>query len=152
MKKAFKLLLVILWMGVIFYFSNQKAEDSSKISDGLIVRVANVFVDKNLSTVEKENILEKYTTIVRKGAHFTIYLILGILVINLLKEYDIKRLLLISLIVCLLYSISDEIHQTFIEGRSGEVRDVIIDTTGSLMGIYGYVLFNKILKKYCRKM
>ena len=49
MKKAFKLTLVILWMILIFCFSNQKAEDSSKLSDGLIVKVVNVFVDNNLS-------------------------------------------------------------------------------------------------------
>ena len=142
MKKVFKLTLVILWMTLIFLFSNQKADDSSKLSDGLIVKVANVFVDKNLSTNEKETILEKYTTLVRKTAHFGIYLVLGILVINLLVEYDIniKYLILISLMICLLYSISDEVHQLFIDGRSGEIRDVLIDSTGSLVGICSYSL------------
>lgn len=148
MKKTFKLILIILWMLLIFFFSNQKADDSSKLSDGLIVKVANVFVDKDLSTKEKEIILEKYTTIVRKTAHFGIYLVLGVLVINLLMEYNIKHVILVSLIVCLLYSVSDEIHQLFIDGRSGEVRDIIIDSSGSLMGIYSYyIIKNKSMKK-----
>ena len=138
MKKLIKLIFVILWMLLIFNFSNQKAEESSKLSDGLIVKVANIFVDKKLSTDKKEIILEKYTTIVRKTAHFIIYLILGILVINLISEYNVKHLVLISLFICTLYSISDEFHQLFIDGRSGEVRDVLIDTIGSLFGIIIY--------------
>ena len=148
MKGLIKLTLVIIWMTIIFLFSNQKADDSSKLSDGIIVKVANVFVDRDLSTNEREAILEKYTTIVRKTAHFGIYLVLGILVINFLCEYNIKHIILVSIIVCLLYSITDEVHQLFIEGRSGEVRDVLIDTSGSLVGIYSYYIFkNKFIKK-----
>lgn len=148
MKKIVKLIFVILWMTLIFFFSNQKADDSSKLSDGIIVKVANVFMDKDLSTKEKEIILEKYTTIVRKTAHFGIYLVLGVLVINLLMEYNIKHVILVSLIVCLLYSVSDEIHQLFIDGRSGELRDIIIDSSGSLLGIYSYYI---IKKKFIKK-
>ena len=148
MKKIIKLTFIILWMTLIFLFSNQKADDSSKLSDGLIVKVANVFVDKNLSTSKKETILEKYTTIVRKTAHFAIYLVLGILVINFFCEYNIKHIILASIMVCLLYSITDEVHQLFIEGRSGEVRDVLIDTIGSFVGIYSYYIFkNKFIKR-----
>lgn len=148
MKKLIKLTLVILCMALIFFFSNQKADDSSKLSDGIIVKVANVFVDKDLSTNEKETILEKYTTIVRKTAHFGIYLVLGILVINFLCEYNIKHIILVSIIVCLLYSITDEVHQLFIEGRSGEVRDVLIDTSGSFVGVCSYyIIKNKLIKK-----
>ena len=148
MKKLIKLIFVILWMLLIFSFSNQKAEDSSKLSDGIIVKVANIFVDKELSIEKQEEILEKYTTIVRKTAHFVIYLILGILVINLVCEYNVKHLILISLLICLLYSISDEFHQLFIVGRSGEIRDILIDTVGSLSGITAYyILRKKIVKK-----
>lgn len=148
MLKLIKLTLVIIWMTIIFLFSNQKADDSSKLSDGIIVKVANVFVDRDLSTNEREAILEKYTTIVRKTAHFAIYLVLGILVINFLCEYNIKHIILVSIIVCLLYSITDEVHQLFIEGRSGEVRNVLIDSAGFLVGIYSYYIFkNKFIKK-----
>lgn len=68
------------------------------------------------------------------------------LVINLLMEYNIKHIILIPLIICLLYSISDEFHQLFIVGRSGEVRDVLIDTIGALTGIYGYYLIKRKYK------
>lgn len=144
MQKIIKLTLVIPWMLIIFLFSNQKAEDSSKLSDGIIVKVANIFVDKELSEEKREIILEKYTTIVRKTTHFIIYLILGILVVNLLCEYNIKQIILISLFICMLYSISDEFHQLFIDGRSGEIRDILIDTMGSLVGIIIYNVIKKI--------
>ncbi len=40
-----------------------------------------------------------------------------------------------ALLICLLTAISDEIHQLFIVGRSGEVRDVLIDLAGSAVGV-----------------
>ena len=149
MKKLFKLILVILWMSVIFGFSNQKAEDSSKLSNGVIVMIARIFVDKDLSIEKQEELLEKYTGLVRKTAHFGIYLILGVLVINFLIEFNIKHIIIVSLMVCMLYSASDEIHQLFVPGRSGEVRDVLIDSSGALVGIGLYKFFmNKIKLKH----
>lgn len=148
-QKLFKLILVILWMSVIFGFSNQKAEDSSKLSNGVIVKIARIFVDKDLSIEKQEELLEKYTGLVRKTAHFGIYLILGVLVINFLIEFNIKHIIILSLMVCMLYSASDEIHQLFVPGRSGEVRDVLIDSSGALGGIGLYKLFmNKIKLKH----
>ena len=38
MKKVINIILIILWMGLIFVLSNDTAEESSKKSDGLIVR------------------------------------------------------------------------------------------------------------------
>jgi VanZ family protein len=46
-----------------------------------------------------------------------------------------KKYILYSLLICLIYSISDEVHQIFVPGRSGEVFDVLIDTLGSFIGI-----------------
>jgi len=150
MKKLFKLILVTLWMSVIFGFSNQKAEDSSKLSDGLIIKVAKVFVDKDLSIEKQEKLLDKYTKVVRKTAHFSIYLILGVLVVNLLFEYNTnKKIILFSILICIIYSITDEFHQLFVPGRSGEVRDVLIDSSGALVGIGLYKFFmNKIKSKH----
>lgn len=147
MKIIIKFTLVILWMALIFCFSNQNGEQSDNLSNGVIVKIANIFVDDNLSVQEQEKILEKYTFFVRKTAHFLIYLILGVLVINLLSEYNIKHLILLSLIVCCLYSISDEFHQLLIDGRSCELRDVLIDTIGSYVGICCYYVIVKLFIK-----
>lgn len=45
-----------------------------------------------------------------------------------------------------LYGITDEIHQLFVPGRSGQVKDVIIDGAGSIVGILVYVFLNKVLE------
>ena len=141
MKKVIYSILIVLWMSVIFCLSNQPAIDSTELSDGFISNtIGNVykFFNKNISSDELNEIKVKYTHPVRKMAHFTIYMILGILVTLLVREYNFSfwKCLFISLFVCLLYSISDEIHQLFVVGRSGEVRDVFIDTCGSFSGIF----------------
>lgn len=136
-------------MSVIFCLSNQPAIDSTELSDGFISNtIGNVYklFNKNISSDELNEIKVKYTHPVRKMAHFTIYMILGILVTLLVREYNVSfnKCLFISLLVCLLYSISDEVHQLFVIGRSGEIRDVLIDTSGSFVGIF---IFNNLFRK-----
>ncbi|MBO6195185.1 MAG: VanZ family protein [Bacilli bacterium] len=127
-KTIIKILLVVVWMIVIFCFSNQVSDDSTRLSDG--------FIKNTICKVSKsdcDNTIEKTFTPVRKCAHFCVYLILGLLVMNCFNIE--KKYIIYSLLICLLYSISDEIHQLFVSGRSGEVLDVFIDTCGSLLGI-----------------
>ena len=135
MKKTYiKVLLVILWMAVIFCFSNQKADDSTRLSDNFI---KNTICKINKADCDKT--IKKSFKPVRKSAHFCVYLILGLLVMNCFN-ID-KKYIFYSILICLLYSISDEIHQIFISGRSGEVLDVFIDTVGSSIGIISYYKF-----------
>ena len=149
-KKIIKIFLVILCMITIFMFSNDKAETSTRKSDRLIIRITETVLGHKLSIKEKE----KYTTIffkpVRKCAHATIYFILGLLVISLLKEYMTisNKALLYSIIVVFLYACSDEIHQLFVQGRSGEILDVLIDTIGGTIGCFLYKLIYDRRKKY----
>ena len=136
-------------MIIIFSLSNQPAIDSTELSDGFISNtIGNVYklFNKNISSDELNEIKVKYTHPVRKMAHFTIYMILGILVTLLVREYNVSfyKCLFISLLVCLLYSISDEVHQLFVMGRSGEIKDVLIDTSGSFIGIF---VFNKLFRR-----
>ena len=57
--------------------------------------------------------------------------------------------------ICLLYAASDEIHQLFVPGRSGEVRDVMIDFSGAVLGIalsmLVFLLICRIKKKRTEK-
>lgn len=147
MKKAFKFLLVVLWMGLIFMFSAQNAEESGELSSGLIVKIASLFVSDDLTPEMQMMYISKFSFILRKSAHFTVYLILGVLVWSFLKEFQLKHIAVIALIICCLYSISDEYHQTFVPGRSGEVRDVCVDTSGALLGIAGVTAVSEIVKR-----
>ena len=141
-RKVIKIILVLLWMVMIFLLSNEVAVKSSKKSDGLIIKSVELFTGKSLSDQEKEKVLKYLVFPVRKCAHLSLYLILGILVISLLREYMVinTKLVLLSLLICFLYACSDEIHQLFVPGRSGEVRDVLIDTLGACLGVSLYYL------------
>lgn len=142
-RKVIKIILVLLWMTMIFLLSNEEAVKSSKKSDGLIIKSVELFTGKSLSVQEKEKVLKYLVFPVRKCAHLSLYLILGILVISLLREYMVinTKLVLLSLLICFLYACSDEIHQLFVPGRSGEVRDVLIDILGASLGVFFYYLF-----------
>ena len=146
MKKVINIILIILWMGLIFVLSNDTAEESSKKSDGLIVRCVQDIIKRDLSTKEKEKVLKYLVKPVRKSAHFFLYFVLGILIINLFKSFELfnYKTIILAILLCFLYACSDEIHQLFIKGRSCEVRDILIDTIGSLSGISVYYLFSKI--------
>lgn len=149
--KVVKICFLVLWMALIFSFSNQKDVDSSKVSDGFIdrtvVKIYKIF-NENI-TKEKENeIIEKYTYPIRKFAHYTLYFILGILSFLVVKDYSInKKLIIYSLLICFLYACSDEFHQLFIIGRSASIKDVIIDTFGSFCSISIFYIFNKKISK-----
>lgn len=138
--RTVSVILLVSWMAVIFLLSNQTAAVSSDTSGGVIEFIIRIF-NKNfdsLSDAEKLELIAPFQFIVRKGAHFTAYSLLGLLSFFTYITYTkipLKIRLTLSCATCLLYSVSDEIHQTFIPGRSGELRDVCIDFCGSLLSI-----------------
>lgn len=146
MKKIIYLILIILWMSIIFIYSNFKGVESTAQSDGIINstirRVVNLF---DLEEETKDKIIDYSTLIVRKIAHVSEYFILSILVYLYINEYNIiySKKIYITILICFIYAISDEVHQLFIVGRSGNIIDVIIDT----LGAYLYLLLNKIFRK-----
>ena len=79
-------------------------------------------------------------------------MILGILASGLILYYgNINKKYLLAFLICVIYAISDEIHQLFVPGRAGQVRDVLIDSAGSLLGIIIVMAFEKLLIKFNKK-
>lgn len=144
--KVFNIILVLLSMLTIFMFSSETAPSSTKTSKDVTKSVVSIVVKDDEKT---DKIVDKSWLMMRKFAHFIEYFIFGLLLINLLKDYKVLdyKLLLISIFLALLFSISDELHQTFISGRSGEIRDVCIDSMGACMGIMLYYLLYSRYKK-----
>ena len=132
--KILKIIVLILWMIVIFLLSNQTGNESTILSDGVI----NSSICKFISNCNPE----VYSFIVRKSAHILIYFILGIF--SVMNFKNDKEGLINAFILCITYAFFDELHQMFINNRSGEVRDIFIDMIGSISGI---LLFYKIRKK-----
>lgn len=142
MKKTISIVSLILWMIVIFSFSSADANKSTGTSDKVIttmIEIKDKITNNETPNNEKEIIVKNSSFYIRKIAHITEYLILGFLMFNLLKQYSVTNIYY-AIGLSILYSCTDEFHQLFINGRSGSIRDVLIDSIGILIGTYLYKL------------
>lgn len=138
--------LLLIWMLIIFLFSNQNADNSQSTSDrvaNFIIDVVEVITNKEISDDDRNSFVEDSRFIIRKTAHFTIYFVLGILICLTLTSYQINNRIVFSIIFCLLYVCSDEIHQMFSDGRTFKLLDILIDSVGASIGILITSKFNK---------
>ena len=138
---AIKYISVAIWMLVIFLMSSEVAGTSSARSDEIVRTIQSIGVNAPTDLL---------TFLVRKAAHISAYFILGVLLFNLLKEYGlaVKKIIFISIGIAMLYACTDEVHQVFVPGRSGEVRDVLIDAAGAAIGVVVYAaLSSRFYKK-----
>ena len=132
MKKSILFILIILWMGVIFYFSSMTADVSTRQSNGFISmtigKIIDVFYD-DISINEKQEIIENIKIPIRKLAHISEFFILTILVSLYINCYniDIKRLLLITFIISFIYACSD----------------VLIDSIGIISWLIIYYIYKR---------
>ncbi len=139
MKKCILWALVVIWMGVIFFMSSQTGKESGALSGKVITTIASI-VDSDfekMSDEEKSIVIEKWQHFTRKTAHFSEYAVLGVLCMLALLQYEkIRRQMCIvwSVLIAAMYASSDEIHQRFVDGRGGQVSDVILDSSGALVG------------------
>lgn len=145
-KKIISTCLLIIWMIIIFIFSNQNAVKSETTSDKVSTEIINTVITvtkQEITEKEKKNLIEDYRFLIRKTAHFTLYVVLGILAYITFSSYGIKKITLSTIIFCFIYACSDEFHQLFSNGRTAQILDVFIDTLG---GIFICVLINLIKK------
>lgn len=134
--------MLVLWMCFIFYMSSRSGSESQEQSD-LVLSILN-FLGLQLN----ENIKNIASFIVRKTAHVTEYMILYILIFRVVTLYsNTKKSKLIALLCMVLYASTDEIHQLFVPGRSGMVRDVFIDSIGGIIGVGITFIYENIKKK-----
>ena len=133
-KRLFPLVITILIMAFIFLQSALPA-DLSKEESNLIVQALIEFLHVDPKVL---------SFAVRKCAHFTEYLLLGLSLFATVREYDpvrlerseqLRRTALISWGIGALYAFTDEVHQAFVPGRSCEIRDMLIDSCGVAAGV-----------------
>jgi VanZ family protein len=127
---------VILWMTLIFGFSSDSAsvQHSSRILEPILR-----FLFPGMSADARFQIV----FIARKCAHLTEYAVLALLIWRARRKPVRRdprpwswRLAGVALLVTGIYASTDEYHQTFVPGREGCVRDVIIDTCGAAAGLF----------------
>lgn len=154
-RKVWSALPMLLLMAVIFSFSAKTAVESSKSSNVFV----EVLMDERLPWVEQagpngqEALRETLSFLVRKCAHMTEYAALAVLALYWLFSFDLSYRLRcgIAAAICAAYAAGDEFHQRFVPGRSGELRDVLVDTAGALLGLLFVTLLLGIIKKCTRK-
>ena len=122
-------------MVLIFALSSQTADNSTQTSE-FVSRLSNsfFFVEfDDLSAAEQDMILENMARPIRKCAHAAEYIILAVLLSGVF-EFKRKKLIFAWLFT-VLYSITDEIHQIYVPGRTGKITDVINDSLAALVGV-----------------
>lgn len=154
MKRRYWLWLpAVIMMCVIFYFSSKPANESKESSMTIASRVLNIY--ENITRVsvgddKREETINTIDHIIRKCAHFTEYLILAIAIsipLCIVHRMTGYRLALIAGLITALYAATDEFHQLYVPGRSGEIRDVLIDSSGALLGIVIFTLVSRIFHR-----
>ena len=147
MKKFLVFMLVMCSIGGMYYFSSQDAQVSGSQSQS-VVRLIDKIRDK--VTLQDEKLIKfqikvydklkgfgSKSYIVRKMAHFSIYALIGISLLLFIYIFSKKLVLssLIAFLVSIMYACYDEYRQLSIPGRSGNIKDVFIDSLGALTGI-----------------
>lgn len=131
--------LVFAWMAVIFLFSAQPAHESDGLSKSVTLFIIQL-IKRIVPLAELTVDVATLNHLIRKGAHFTVYFVLGILTANALRTSGVPtfKAVALALAICVVYAATDEIHQMFVPGRGAQVKDVLIDSAGAIVGIGVY--------------
>lgn len=133
------IILTIMWMILIFSMSAKPADESTEISIAVGRIYCELFYPGYSEMTEDEQFYtaEDIDHPLRKVAHVTEFAVLGVLVSLSAGELlsDRKKQFSTALIISVLYAASDELHQLFVPGRSAEIRDILIDSGGVLIGV-----------------
>ena len=153
------LVLTLAWMGVVFGFSSQNAEESTQQSNAVTEILLKIFVEdfNSLDEQQQQQLIEDCDGFVRKTAHFTAYAILGLLLYFAVgaPKYLTDRILIpmaFSIPVGVVFAITDEYHQAFVDGRAGQISDVVIDSSGVLFGTLIALIVAIIIQKRTDKI
>lgn len=159
MKKHIALLIVTAvtlgWMMLIFSFSAQTGEESGGLSAKISQPITKMIVHLSggMSVAEEAALYLKVDGVVRTGAHFTEYAVLGIWLTLLLKAVGLLKAiglcwLWLAWLGGTIFAVTDEWHQSFTPGRVSDPADVLVDSLGLLLGVSLTAL---ILKKWRKK-
>lgn len=146
-KRYVFMVLTLFWACVIFSFSLQPAEASSQLSSGFgtwLVETFLPFLENTLQTMSEEG-LGFLHHLLRKCGHFAEYFILGMLAMQTATYMNWKYKKVPGMVFCVLVASLDETIQLFVDGRSGQVTDVMLDSAGALVGAAVLLLIGKII-------
>ncbi len=136
---------IVLWtltaalMAAIFWFSSQEADDSSETSGDFIEAFLTAFYRdfKQMDQADRDEIVKSMQYVVRTAAHLSEFIVLGALMCAAAHATwrSGRKTAWIVFSVCVLYAVSDEVHQLFVKGRTFQWTDIAVDFVGSLAGV-----------------
>lgn len=145
------LFAAVVWMSVIFWFSAKPAQESAQMSHRVGGAVCKILVPgyEEKTPQEKAELAKRIDYPVRKFAHAAEYALLGLLFTGTFYGYGMegRKLWLTASGFAVFYAVSDELHQLFVPGRSGQISDVILDSAGVAVGVALGILCVKSVKK-----
>lgn len=192
-RKVF-LILMLLWMALIFFYSSRQADVSAEDSGRIGITLGRIFISdfEEWPEEEQQEFAARIDHPVRKTAHAAEYAVLGFLAAGACagtagsagtsrssgmagssgvaesagtaESSDVaesagtaessgvagrtgngawrkfRKEMFLPWLIAVLYAASDEIHQLFVPGRSGQLSDVILDSAGALAGVAAFTV------------
>ena len=142
-------------MAVIFMFSAEPADKSNETSASFIENVVEVAVPeyKDMTPAEKEEFIDSLQHTVRKCAHAAVYVLLSVCLFVAFALYvrSPAAVALAAWLSATVYAAADELHQLFVDGRSCELTDVLIDSGGAAIGALLSLIVLAIIIHHRRK-
>ena len=139
-----KLYVIISWVLVaavmifIFLMSSANGEKSSDMSNSLLIKI-----------IELTG-LDISSHFIRKAAHFSEFAALSFLLSNaVFATFNTKKAPVIAFPLACVYAVTDELHQLFSDGRACSVKDMLIDSSGALLGA---IIFSLIILIYIKNI
>ena len=144
-RKKVCLILAVCWMCVIFAFSARNADLSTQDSMSIGILFGRLVVPSfaDMDSNMQISFADMGDHPIRKIAHATEYAVLGFLLAGSYADREKKRSRMIGIPIILgsLYAVSDELHQLFVPGRSCELMDMLIDSSGVVIGTFAALFF-----------
>ncbi len=143
LKRIIFLALLLATFYIIFNFSSQNGIESGNISKKVTTFIVEMLSKiKTMDSSMKLHYIARLHPIIRKLAHFSIYTLVGFSVMGFMCTFNIKNKfkVFISIVIGVIYAVTDEIHQSFTPGRWPSPTDVCIDSAGVLTGIFIMIL------------
>ena len=160
-KLIIRIVFALLIIGIIFYSSSQPYSEQNlqplisekvQLPDAIVSLLSKVEFTYagHIVSVETKGVPGFIEFFIRKGAHFSIYLVLSVFVASILHIWMKRKplkLAALTILFVFLYACSDEWHQSFNGERTPLFQDVIIDTVGGIVGVLLFLLWSRRRKQ-----
>lgn len=151
------LILLLFASSAIFGFSSQTAADSGDMSRQVTRFIVSIFTPgfEEMSLSEQNALIADAHGTVRKLAHFAEYAFFGcILMAHLtavLSTFSYFANARLTVLIGVIYATFDEIHQSFVGGRSPQVFDVLVDSLGVIVGVLAVIGILIIIRRHGKR-